>query len=161
MTRSSSRNSQSKIDANVSDDRIDNSVQSSSSKFSTRRKTADHHLKTITESSPLPSHQTSREKKKDTLNEEKEKENKKDKKDHSFQTEFERLKKEDENQNSADIPEHSIFIFDDLLSGTTNLSADPKDTAKNMNQEYLRRLSFVKELFAEKSHSLRYDFVTQ
>ena len=156
MTRSSTRNSQSKNNADVNDDIIDNSVHSSSSKNPARQKTSDHHLKTIRQSSPLPSHETSKVKKKDYLDEEKERQ--KDNKDHTFQTEFERLKKEDENQNSADIPEHSIFIFDDLLSGTSNLSADPKDTTKNMNQEYLRRLSFVKELFAEKSHSLRYNF---
>ena len=105
------------------------------------------------ESSARLNHESPGEKKKEILDEEKKK--KKNEDYPTFKTEFERRKKEDENQNSADIDEHSILLFDDLLSGTTNLSADPKDTAKNLNQDYLRKLSFVNELFKEKAHSLR------
>ena len=132
-TRSSTRNSQSKIGADVNDDQAKKRSKG--------------------ESSTRLNHESPGEKKKEILNEEKKK--KKNEDYPTFKTEFERRKKEDENQNSADIDEHSILLFDVLLSGTTNLSADPKDTAKNLNQDYLRKLSFVNELFKEKAHSLR------
>ena len=85
-----------------------------------------------------------------------EKERKKDDKDDlSFQAEFERRKKIDENENSADIPEHSLFLFDDLFSSSVSLSADSSTTVKGLNAEFIKRLSFIKELFCEKCHLLR------
>ena len=78
--------------------------------------------------------------------------------DLSFQTEFKRRKKAADDESTAAIGYESVLIFDDLFSTPTNLSTSSKDAMKTLNQDYLRRLSFVKELFTEKNHLLRLEF---
>ena len=88
-------------------------------------------------------------------NKKKEKEDEvKDQESKSFRAQFELKKEQMKNESSAPIKENSLFIFDDCFSISHKLNENSIDELKNINGEYLKRLSFIKDFMVHKSHLL-------
>ena len=94
--------------------------------------------------------------KKDMRKEEKEREKEKaDKNEESFKAQVEKRKQDLENESSAPILPKSLVLFDDCfsISHTLNENETSKEY-KQITQEYLRRLNFIKDFLIHKSHAL-------
>ena len=74
--------------------------------------------------------------------------------DLTFRAEYDKRKMESDGETSAPIHPNSIFLIDDTFSNETSLGRNSKDSMKNLNQEFLKRLSWIKEVFCEKAHLL-------
>ena len=86
---------------------------------------------------------------------EKEKEKPEEKEESSFRAQVEKRKQNLENENSAPIMSRSLFLFDDCFSITHSLNDnDTTKEYKQITQEYLRRLNFIKDFLIHKSHAL-------
>ena len=75
--------------------------------------------------------------------------------DMSFKEQYDKMKAQSDGDTFAPILPYAVFLIDDSFSNETSLQKDSKDSMKNLNNEFLRRLSFIKEMFCEKSHLLR------